>query len=382
METRRSMEIKRIPLNTNIGFLPMSEFLKEKSGVRYYQKPILCILIEKDLCAHNRFYIVLRNGASISFEYGYDSVTVKNPYKELEDFLSIHPKNFTSFVGYNFAIYRDQETTKGLLDIDFIRKAIYKPENYPNLINNRPYEIFQPSIYTEISFSVSEDIDEYSVTFDLIALPRFRYPKHVNFYSSNFQENEITSFGNHLYCYEQSTFVITAKKQYVKCPICGNNDHTNKFVMPLHGYTFAMVYAHRILPTDEEVTDEMVDEMVKDLMSKSNEERFSLLYQNSCNFVKSHENDTFFTGNPIAGFIWNEDFLLKDYFTSDLEPSESKPPMVYTREDQKKLVDRFMKLYNGEERVIPIYLDVETIWNGSHLYHYTLTPDNELQDKE
>ena len=25
---------------------------------------------------------------------------------------------------------------------------------------------------------------------------------------------------------------------------------------------------------------------------------------------------------------------------------------------------------------------VETIWNGSHLYHYTLTPDNELQDKE
>lgn len=379
METRRSMEIKRIPLNTNIGFLPMSEFLKEKPGVQYYQKPILCILVDKDLCAHNRFYIVLRNGASISFEYGYDSVTVKNPYKELEDFfLSIHPKNSTSFVGYNFAIYRDQETTKGLLDIDFIHKAIYKPENYPNLINNRPYEIFQPGIYTEISFSVSEDIDEYAVTFDSIPLPRFRYQKHVNFYSSNFQENEITSFGNHLYCYTQSTLVTTAQTQYVKCPICGDNDPINKFVMPLRGYTFGLVYTHIILPTDEEDTDDMV----KVVMSKSNEEIFSLLYRNSCNFVASHENDHFFSGNPTAGFIWNEDFIRKIYFTSDLEPSDSKPLMVYTREDQKKLVDRFMKLYNGEERVIPIYLDVETTWNGSHLYHYTLTPDNELQDKE
>lgn len=378
METRRSMETKRIPLNTNIGFLPMSEFLKEKPGVRYYQKPILCILIDKDLCAHNRFYIILRNGASITFEYGYDSVTVKNPYKELKDFLSIHPKDSTSFVGYNFAIYRDQETTKGLLDMDFIRKAIYKPENYPNLINNRPYEIFQPSRYTEISFSVSEDIDEYSVTFDLIALSRFRYQKHVNFYSSNFQENEITSFGNHLYCHTQSNLVTTAQTQYVKCPICGDNDPINKFVMPLRGYTFGLVYTHIILPTDEEDTDDMV----KVVMSKSNEEIFSLLYRNSCNFVASHENDHFFSGNPTAGFIWNEDFIRKIYFTSDLEPSDSKPLMVYTREDQKKLVDRFMKLYNGEERVIPIYLDVETTWNGSHLYHYTLTPDNELQDKE
>lgn len=373
------METKRIPLNTNIGFLPMSEFLKEKPGVRYYQKPILCILVDKELCAHNRFYIILRNGASISFEYGYDSVTIKNPYKELEDFFSsIHPKNSTSFVGYNFAIYRDQETTDGLLGMDFIRKAIYKPENYPNLINNRPYEIFQPSRYTEISFSVSEDIDEYSVTFDLIALSRFRYQKHVNFYSSNFQENEITSFGNHLYCYTQSTIVTTAQKRYVKCPICGNNDHTNKFVMPLRGYTFGLVYAYSILPTDEEVTDEMV----KTVMAKSNEEIFSLLYRNSRNFIENHESDPFFSGNPTAGFIWNEDFIRKIYFTSDLEPSDSKPLMVYTREDQKKLVDRFMKLYNGEERVIPIYLDVETTWNGSHLYHYTLTPDNELQDKE
>lgn len=378
METRRSMETKRIPLNTNIGFLPMSEFLKEDSGVRYYQKPILCILIDKDLCSHNRVYIVLRNGASITFEYGYDSVTVKNPYKELGDFLSIHPKNSTSFVGYNFAIYRDQETTDGLLDMDFIRKAIYNPENYPNLINNRPYEIFQPSIYTEISFSVSEEIANYTITSELHRFFRLNYQKNVNFYSSNFQENEITSFGNHLYCYTQSTIVTTAQKRYVKCPICGNNDHTNKFVMPLRGYTFGLVYAYSILPTDEEVTDEMV----KTVMAKSNEEIFSLLYRNSCNFVASHENDYFFSGNPTAGFIWNEDFIRKIYFTSDLEPSDFKPLMVYTREDQKKLVDRFMKLYNGEERVIPIYLDVETTWNGSHLYHYTLTPDNELQDKE
>ena len=372
------METKRISLNTNIGVLPMSEFLKEESGVRYYQKPILCILVEKDLCAHNRFYIVLRNGASIAFEYGYDSVTVKNPYKELEDsFLSIHPKNSTSFVGYNFAIYLDQETTKGFIDIDFIRKAIYEPENYPNIINDYPYEIFQPSRYTEISFSVSEDIDEHAVTFDSITLPRFRYQKHVNFYSSNFQENEITSFGNHLYCYEQSTLVTTAQKRFLKCPICGDNDHTNKFVMPLHGYTFAMAYAHSILPVKE-----VTDEMVKALIPKSNEEIFSLLYRNSCIVVASHEDDDFFSGNPIAGFIWNEDVILKDYFTSNLEPSESKPPMVYTREDQKNLVDRFMKLYNEEERLIPIYLDVETTWNGGHLYHYTLTPDNELQDKE
>lgn len=378
METRRSMETKRIPLNTNIGFLPMSEFLKEDSGVRYYQKPILCILIDKDLCAHNRFYIVLRNGASIAFEYGYDSVTVKNPYKELEDFLSIHPKNSTSFVGYNFAIYRDQEITEGLLDMDFIRKAIYNPENYPNLINNRPYEIFQPSIYTEISFSVSEEIVNYTITSELHTFFRLNYQKNVNFYSSNFQENEITSFGNHLYCYTQSTIVTTAQKRYVKCPICGNNDHTNKFVMPLRGYTFGLVYAYSILPTDEEVTDEMV----KTVMAKSNEEIFSLLYRNSRNFIENHESDPFFSGNPTAGFIWNEDFIRKIYFTSDLEPSESKPPMVYTREDQKNLVEKFMNLYNGEERVIPIYLDVETTWNGNHLYHYTLTPDNELQDKE
>lgn len=372
------MEIKRIPLNTNIGFLPMSEFLKEESGIRYYQKPILCILVDKDLCSHNRVYIVLRNGASIAFEYGYDSVTVKNPYKELEEFLSIHPKNSTSFVGYNFAIYRDQETTKGLLGMNFIRKAIYKPEDYPNLINDCPYEIFRPSRYTEISFSVSEEIAKYTITSESETFLRFIYNKHVNFYSSNFQENEITSFGNHLYCYTQSTLVTTAQNQYMKCPICGNNDHTNKFVMPLRGYTFGLVYAYSILPTDEEVTDEMV----KTVMAKSNEEIFSLLYRNSRNFVESHENDYFFSGNPIAGFIWNEDFIRKIYFTSDLEPSDFKPLMVYTREDQKKLVDRFMKLYNGEEHVIPIYLDVETTWNGSHLYHYTLTPDNELQDKE
>ena len=375
METRRSMEIKRIPLNTNIGFLPMSEFLKEKSGVQYYQKPILRILVDKDPCAHNRFYIVLRNGASISFEYGYDSVTVKNPYKELEDFfLSIHPKNSTSFVGYNFAIYMDQETTNRILGMNFIRKDIYKPEDYPNLINDCPYEIFRPSRYTESSFSVSEDI---TVTFDSSVPSRFRYQKSVNFYSSNFQENEITSFGNRLYCYTQSFLVTTAQKRYMKCPIFGDNDHTNKFVMPLRGYTFGIVYSHAILPVDEDT-----DEMVKVVMSKSNEEIFSLLYRNSCNFVACHENDHFFSGNPTAGFIWNEDFIRKIYFTSDLEPSDSKPLMVYTREDQKKLVDRFMKLYNGEERVIPIYLDVETIWNGSHLYHYTLTPDNELQDKE
>lgn len=373
------METKRISLNTNIGFLPMSEFLKEKPGVRYYQKPILCILVDKDPCAHDRFYIVLRNGASIVFEYGCDSVTVKNPYKELGDFfLSIHPKNSTSFVGYNFAIYLDQETTNEKLDMDFIHKVIYKPEYYPNLINDCPYEIFQPGIYTEISFSVSEDIDEYTVTSELATFFRLNYQKHVNFYSSNFQENEITSFGNHLYCYTKGFLVSTAQKRYLKCPISGGNDHLNKFGMPLHGYTFAMVYAHSILPTDEEVTDEMV----KAIMDKSNEERFSLLYWNSCNFVKSRENDHFFSGNPIAGFIWNEDFILKDYFTSDLEPSESKPPMVYTRENQKKLVDRVMKLYNGKGRVIPIYLDVETTWNGRHLYHYTLSPDNELQDKE
>lgn len=372
------METRRISLNTNIGFLPMSEFLKEKPGVRYYQKPILCILVDKDLCSHNRFYIVLRNGASIAFEYGYDSVTAKNPYKELEDFFSsIYPKNSTSFVGYNFAIYRDNEATNALLNMDFIRKAIYKSEDYPNLINDYPYEIFQPSIYTEISFSVSEDIDEYAVTFDSIPLPRFRYQKHVNFYSSNFQENEITSFGNHLYCYTQSALVTTAQNRYMKCPICGNNDHTNKFVMPLRGYTFGLVYSHAILPVDEDT-----DEMVKVVMSKSNEERFSLLYWKSSNVVASHENDHFFSGKPTAGFIWNEDFIRKDYFTSDLEPSESKPPMVYTREDQKNLVEKFMNLYNGEDLVIPIYLDVETTWNGSHLYHYTLTPDNELQDKE
>lgn len=378
METRRSMQIKRIPLNTNIGFLPMSEFLKEKSGVRYYQKPILCILVDKNICDHNRIYIVLRNGASIAFEYGFDHIITKNPYKELEIFfLGIHPKNLTSYVGYNFAIYRDQETTKGLLDMDFIHKAIYKPEYYQNRINNSPYEIIQPSIYTEISFSVSEEIAKYTITSESETFFRFIYHKHVNFYSSNFQENEITSFGNHLYCYTQSALVTTAQKRYVKCPISGGNDHTNKFVMPLRGYTFGLVYSHAILPVDEDT-----DEMVKNVMSKSNEERFSLLYWNSCNFVESHESEHFFSGNPTAGFIWNEDFIRKDYFTSDLEPSESKPPMVYTREDQKELVERFMNLYNGEERVIPIYLDVETTWNGSHLYHYTLTPDNELQDKE
>ena len=378
METRRSMEIKRIPLNTNIGFLPMSEFLKEKSGVQYYQKPILCIVTEKHICDHNRLYIVLRNGASIVFEYGFDQIITKNPYKELEIFfLGIHPKNLTSYVGYNFAIYRDQETTKGLLDMDFIHKAIYKPESYPNLIRTDPYEIFQPGIYTEISSSVSEDIAKYTITSESETFFRLNYQKHVNFYSSNFQENEITSFGNHLYCYTQSALVTTAQKQYVKCPICGNNDHTNKFVMPLRGYTFGLVYAYSILPVDE-----VTDKMVKTLIPKSNEEKFSLLYRNSCNFVASHEDDHFFSDNPTAGFIWNEDFIRKDYFTSSLEPSESKPPMVYTREDQKKLVDRFMKLYNGEERVIPIYLDVETTWNGSHLYHYTLTPDNELQDEE
>lgn len=360
------METKRISLNTNIGFLPMSEFLKEKTRVQYYQKPILCILVDKDLCAHSRFYIVLRNGASISFEYGYDSVTVKNPYKELEYFLSIHPKNSTSFVGYNFAIYLDQEATKDLLDMDFIRKAIYEPENYPNLINDCPYEIFQPSIYTEISFSVSEDIDEYTVASELATFFRLNYQKHVNFYSSNFQKNEITSFGNHLYCYTQSFLVTTAQKRYLKCPISGGNDHTNKFGMPLRGYTFGLIYSHSILPADEDT-----DEMVKVVMSKSNEEKYSLLYWNSG-----------FSGIPIAGFIWNEDFILKDHFDSDLGPSVSKPPMVYTREDQKKLVERFMQLYNGEERVIPIYLDVETTWNGSHLYHYILTPDNELQEKE
>lgn len=379
METRRSMEIKRIPLNTNIGFLPMSEFLKEKSWVRYYQKPILCIVIEKHIGNHNNLYIVLNTGASIAFEYGFDHIITKNPYKELEIFfLGFHPKSLTSYVGYNFAIYRDKVTTNALLNMDFIRKAIYNPESYPNLIRTNPYEIFRPSKHTEISFSVSEEIAKYTITSESETFLRFNYHKHVNFYSPDFQENEITSFGNHLYCYTQSNLVTTAQKRYMKCPICGDNDHTNKFVMPLRGYTFGLVYSHAILPTDEEVTDEIV----KALMSKSNEEIFSLLYWNSRNVVASHENDHFFSGNPTAGFIWNEDFILKDYFTSDLEPSESKPPMVYTREDQKKLVDRFMKLYNGEERVIPIYLDVETTWNDSHLYHYTLTPDNELQDKE
>lgn len=371
------METKRISLNTNIGFLPMSEFLKEKPGVRYYQKPILCIMQMKRIGDHNRFYIVLRNGASISFEYGYDSVTVKNPYKELEYFLSIHPKNSTSFVGYNFAIYLDQEATNELLDMDFIHKAIHNPESYPNLIRTNYYEIFQPSKYTEIAFSVSEEIDKYTITSESETFFRFKYHKHVNFYSSNFQKNEITSCGNHLYCYTQSFLVTTAQKRYLKCPISGGIDHTNKFVMPLRGYTFGLVYSHSILPADEDT-----DEMVKVVMSKSNKEKYSLLYWNSCNFVENHESDHFFSGNPTAGFIWNEDFIRKDYFTSDLEPSESKPPMVYTREDQKTLVDRFMNLYNGKERVIPIYLDVETTWNGSHLYHYTLTPDNELQDKE
>lgn len=373
------METKRIPLNTNIGFLPMSEFLKEKPGVQYYQKHILCIMVDKNICNHSRFYIVLRNGASISFEYGYDSVTVKNPYKELEDFFSsIRPKNSTSFVGYNFAIYLDQETTNALLNMDFIHKTTRNPERYPNLIRTNFYEIFQPSKYTEIAFSVSEEKAKYTITSGSETFIRFNYQKYVNFYSSNFQENEITSVGNHLYCYTQSFLVTTAQKRYMKCPICGDNDHINKFVMPLRGYTFGLAYAHSILPTDEEVTDEMV----KALMDKSNEEKFSLLYRNTRNFVESHEDDHFFSGNPTAGFIWNEDFIRKIYFTSDLEPSDSKPPMVYTREDQKKLVDRFMKLYNGEERVIPIYLDVETTWNGSHLYHYTLTPDNELQNKE
>lgn len=77
------METKRIPLNTNIGFLPMSEFLKEKPGVQYYQKPILCILVDKHIGNHNNLYIVLNTGASIAFEYGYNSVTIK-----------IHTKNW------------------------------------------------------------------------------------------------------------------------------------------------------------------------------------------------------------------------------------------------------------------------------------------------
>lgn len=374
------METKRISLNTNIGFLPMSEFLKEKPGVRYYQKPILCILVDKHIGNHNNLYIVLNTGASIAFEYGYDSVTVKNPYKELEEFFSsIHPMNSTSFVGYNFAVYRDNEATNALLNMDFIRKAIHNPESYPNLIRTNPYEIFQPSKYTEIAFSVSEEIAKYTITFESETFFRFNYQKHVNFYSPNFQENRITSLGNRLYCYTNSALVTTAQNRYLKCPIRGKKDDpADRFIMPLRGYTFGLAYAHSILPTDEEVTDEMV----KALIPKSNEEKFSLLYWISANLVASHENDPFFSGNPTAGFIWNEDFILKNYFTSALEPSESKPPMVYTREDQKKLVKRFMNLYNGEERVIPIYLDVETTWNGRHLYHYTLTPDNELQDKE
>lgn len=376
------METKRISLNTNIGFLPMSEFLKEKPGVQYYQKPILCILVEKHMGNHNNLYIVLNTGASIAFEYGFDQIITKNPYKELGPFFQgFHPKNLTSYVGYNFAVYRDQEATNALLNVDFIRKAIHNPESYPNLIRTNPYEIFQPSKYTEIAFSVSEEIDKYTITSELGTFFRFNYHKHVNFYSPDFQENRITSFGTRLYCYTNSAPVTTAQERFLKCPICGEKDNpTDKFIMPLHGYTFGLAYANCILPTDEEVTDEMV----KDIMSKSNEERFSLLYWSSRNFVANHENVTFFSGNPSAGFIfiWNEDFILKDYISSDLEPSESKPPMVYTREDQKNLVERFMKLYNGEERIIPIYLDVETTWNGEHLYHYTLTPDNELQDKE
>lgn len=374
------METKRISLNTNIGFLPMSEFLKEKPGVRYYQKPILCILIEKRVGNHNNLYIILNTGASIAFEYGFDQIITKNPYKELGSFFQgFHPKNFTSYVGYNFAVYRNKDDTNALLNMDFIRKVIHNPESYPNLIRTNPYEIFQPSKYTEICFSVSEEIDKYTITSELGTFFRLNYHKHVNFYSPDFQENIITSFGNRLYCYTKSILVTTAQERFLKCPIRGEKDASaDKFIMPLHGYTFAMVYAHSILPTDEEVTDEMV----KALMDKSNEEKFSLLYWSSRNFVESHEDEHFFSGNPIAGFIWNEDFILKDYFTIDLEPSESKPPMVYTREDQKKLVERVMKLYNGEERVIPIYLDVETTWNGEYRYHYTLTPDNELQDKE
>lgn len=375
------MEIKRIPLNTNIGFLPMSEFLKEKSGVRYYQKPILCIVIEKNVSDHNRLYIVLNTGASIAFEYGFDQIITKNPYKELEVFfMGIHPKNLTSCVGYNFAVYQDQETTNALLNIDFIRKAIDNPENYPNLIRTNPYEIFRPSVYTEISFSVSEEIDKYTITSESKTFFRINYHKRVNFYSPDFQENRITSFGNHLYCYTKSFLVTTAQNRYLKCPIRGEKDDpTDRFIMPLHGYTFAMVYAYSILPKNKEVTDEIV----KALMDKSNEEKFSLLYWSSHSFENRRVEKLIYSNTPIpTAFIWNEDFILKDYITHELKPSDSKPPMVYTRGDQKKLVERFMNLYKEKERVIPIYLDVESTWNGSHLYHYTITPDHELQDKE
>lgn len=375
------MEIKRIPLNTNIGFLPMSEFLKEKSGVRYYQKPILCIVIEKNVSAHNRLYIVLKTGASISFEYGSDSLRLQNPYRELEDyFLEIHPKNITSYVGYNFAIYLDKESTDDRLNMGFIRKAIYDPESYPNLIRTRPYEIFQPNKYTEISFSVSEEIDRYTITSDLDTFFRFNYQKHVNFFSSDFQDNVITSFGNHLYCYTEGTLVNTEQNRYLKCPIRGEEDDpTDKFIMPLHGYTFAVTYAHSILPKNEEVTDEIVNA----IMNKSNEEKLSLLYWGFRYFENRRVEKLICSNTPVPTvFIWNEDFIRKDYTTFELKPSDSKPPMVYTREDQKKLVEKFMELCKEKERVIPIYLDVETTWNGSHLYHYTLTPDKELQDKE
>ncbi len=375
------METKRIPLNTNIGFLPMSEFLKEKTGVRYYQKPILCIVIEKHVCNHNILYIVLNTGASIAFEYGFDQIITKNPYKELETFFQgVHPKNITSYVGYNFAVYRDQKTTNDLLNIDIIRKAIYNPESYPNLIQTNPYEIFRPSEHTEIAFSVSEEIDNYTITSESKTFLRFKYHKHVNFYSPEFQDNVITSFGNHLYCYLESTIVSDKYRRYLRCPIQGETDDpTDKFIMPLHGYTFAVTYAHSILPKNEEVTDEIVNA----IMNKSNEEKFSLLYWGFRYFENRRVEKLICSNTPIpTAFIWNEDFILKNYITFELKPSDSKPPMVYTREDQKKLVECFMKLYKEKEHVIPIYLDVESTWNGEHLYHYTLTPDHELQDKE
>lgn len=375
------MEIKRIPLNTNIGFLPMSEFLKEKPRVQYYQKPILCIVIEKNVGNHNNLYIVLNTGASIAFEYGFDQIITKNPYKELGSFFrGFHPKNLTSYVGYNFAVYRDNEATNALLNVDFIRKAIHNPENYPNLINNRPYEIFQPSKYTEICFSVSEEIDKYTITSELGTFVRLNYHKNVNFYSPDFQENRVTSFGNRLYCYTEGTLVTTEQNRYLKCPIRGEEDDpTDKFIMPLHGYTFAVTYAHSILPKNEEVTDEIVNA----IMNKSNEEKLSLLYWGFRYFENRRVEKLICSNTPVPTvFIWNEDFIRKDYTTFELKPSDSKPPMVYTREDQKKLVEKFMELCKEKERVIPIYLDVETTWNGSHLYHYTLTPDKELQDKE
>lgn len=306
------MEIKRIPLNTNIGFLPMSEFLKEKPGVQYYQKPILCILINKNVCSHDNLYIILNTGASIAFEYGFDQIITKNPYKELEDlFMGIHPKNSTSYVGYNFAIYLDKESTDDRLNMGFIRKAIYNPESYPNLIRTSHYEIFRPSEHTEIAFSVSEEIDKYMISSESKTFIRFKYQKHVNFFSSDFPDNVITSFGNRLYCYNNGNLLTTAQKRYLKCPIRGDNDPINKFVMPLRGYTFGLVYVDGILTMGKEVTDETV----KSLMDKSNEDKFSLLYRNSHNFVASHENNPFFSGNPTAGFIWNEDFIRKDYLT-------------------------------------------------------------------